>query len=282
MRVILRDLISILVLLVSVLQPAATATAAGFEHDENFTVLAEDENLASDVLASANRFRQQVASQWLGFELPPSVGETVIHVTLSDDEDRGLTWAIDSPNRSMHKIWLTTSRDRANGSTLQHEIAHIVLATRYPQRLPAWVDEGIAGTYDEQDRIHLRRQIIQWYADTGNWPALEGIFQMPTILNTDKKAYSVAASVTEFLLTRGDRPNFVEFAAAGQQAGWDRALQDFYRIESVAALQQAWQAWASGAEPTVAGASSVRARRGIQQSDALPSHPSAPLKRLGS
>lgn len=236
-------------LIVGLLVPLTTnVLAAGFQHDENFTILAEDELLAADVLASANRFRQQVANDWLRLELPPSVGETVIHVTLSSEEDRGLTWAIDSPNRSMHKIWLTTSRDRANGSTLQHEIAHIVLATRYPQRLPAWADEGIAGTYDEQDRINTRRQIIQWYAQTENWPTLESVFQMPAIINTDKKAYSVAASVTEFLLTRADKPTFVEFAAAGQQAGWDRALQDFYKIESVAALQQAWQAWASGSK----------------------------------
>ncbi|MHB8901470.1 MAG: hypothetical protein ACYC6Y_22190 [Thermoguttaceae bacterium] len=224
----------------------STVTGAGFRHDENFTVLAEDDMLAADVLASANRFRQRVAHEWLGAELPPSVGETVIHVTVSDQEDRGLTWAVDSPNRSMHKIWLTTSRDRANGSTLQHEIAHIVLATRYPQRLPAWADEGIAGTYDEEDRISLRRQILRWYGDTGNWPGLESVFQAPTILNTDKKTYAVAVSVTEYLLTRADRPTFVEFAAAGQRSGWDRALQDFYRIDSVSSLQQAWQAWASG------------------------------------
>lgn len=248
MRVLAPTRLSSLVLAVLFAPPAATVTAAGFQHDENFTVLAEDDVLAADVLASANRFREQVAGDWLRIGLPPSVGETVIHVTLSADEDRGLTWPVDSPNRSMHKIWLTTSRQRANGSTLQHEIAHIVLATRYPQRLPAWADEGIAGTYDEDDRIELRRQIICWYAETGNWPSLESVFQMPTILNTDKKAYSVATSVTEFLLARGDKPTFVEFAAAGQQLGWDRALRDFYKIESVAALQKAWQAWASGAE----------------------------------
>jgi hypothetical protein len=259
-----------MVLIVLVARPAVTVTGACFQHDENFTVLAEDEMLAADVLASANRFRQRVANEWLGVELPPSVGETIIHVTLSDEEDRGLTWAIDSPNRSMHKIWLTTSRDRANGSTLQHEIAHIVLATRYPQRLPAWADEGIAGTYDEQDRINLRRQIIHWYADTGNWPSLESVFQMPTIINTDKKAYSVAASVTEFLLTRGDRPTFVEFAAAGQQAGWDRALQDFYRLESVAALQQAWQAWASGIETSNSELGHIRVEQGNRETDPSP------------
>ena len=122
---------------------ALKANAAGFQYDENFTVLAADQTLAAEVLASANQYRRQVAQEWLRGELPPGVGETVIHLTLSRSRDRGLTWAIDSPNRSLHKIWLTTDRNRALGGTLHHEIAHIVLATRYPQQLPAWAEEGV-------------------------------------------------------------------------------------------------------------------------------------------
>jgi hypothetical protein len=226
----------------------SATNAAGFVHDENFTVLAADRSLAAEVLAGANRYRKQVASEWLRLELPPSVGETVIHVTLCDREDRGLTWAIDSPNRSLHKIWLTTSRDRAVGSTLQHEIAHIVLATRHPQRLPAWVEEGVAGSYDEDDRLLVRRQLLEWFAQTGNWPSLDQVFQKPQIVNTDKVSYTLATSVTEFLVSRADQPTFVEFAVAGQQEGWDRALQQFYQIESVADLESAWRTWATIAD----------------------------------
>lgn len=225
---------------------------AGFQHDENFTVLADDERLAAEVLASANQYRQQIAEQWLRLDLPPGVGETVIHLTLSDREDRGLTWAIDSPNRSLHKIWLTTDRNRALGSTLQHEIAHIVLATRYPQQLPAWAEEGVASFYDDPERLRIRQQLISWFRQTGNWPSLPRIFEKPVIVNTDTEAYTAAASVTEFLVSKADRPTFVEFAAAGYRGGWDQALEEFYEIPSMSALQRQWQDWVAGGGTPVA------------------------------
>jgi hypothetical protein len=63
------------------------------------------------------------------------------------------------------------------------------------------------------------------------------------IAETDEAAYSVAGSLVEFLLTRGDRAALIRFAVEGQKAGWDAAARTVYGLNSVAGLEAAWRDW---------------------------------------
>ena len=106
---------------------AASSQAAGFVHNENFVVYGpstvtqeESQQLAQQVLEFADTCRADIARQWLGKELPPGVGRTVINVAISPEQDRALTWAKDDPQRRYHSIYLTTSADKVLGSTLKH------------------------------------------------------------------------------------------------------------------------------------------------------------------
>ncbi|HID75069.1 MAG TPA: hypothetical protein EYP56_03635 [Planctomycetaceae bacterium] len=222
---------------------APLAWGGNWAHNQNFIVLAEERSLAESVLAQADRYRRQLAQEWLGEELPPSVGRTIITVTLSESVDRGFTWPIDGPERRYHKMWLTGSRMQLLGSTLEHEMTHVVLATRFPGMLPAWADEGAASLKDDAARREACRRLIAWYARTGNWPDLRSLFQQEAIVAEDRAAYSVAGSVTSYLLSRGDKATFLAFALAGPREGWDAALRSCYGLESVEQLQGAWQAW---------------------------------------
>ncbi|HIA18772.1 MAG TPA: hypothetical protein EYN70_05025 [Planctomycetaceae bacterium] len=221
------------------------AQGAGFAHNDNFIVFAPNQVLAEAVLERAGRFRAQVAKEWMGEQLPPSVGRTVIHASLSETKESGLTWAIDCPERKLHKLWVSGTRDKVLGSTLHHEIVHTVLATRFPDRLPIWAEEGAASRKDDQQRIDIRKRIIDWYARTGNWPELQTILNARSIVGSDQASYSVAASVTEYLLSLGDHAQFLRFAVAGKKNGWDAALQQHYNVASVGHLQVAWEKWAS-------------------------------------
>lgn len=236
---------------------------AGVAYNDNFIVLAPDQLLAEEVLAKAEHFRQQVAEEWLAEELPPRMGRATVNVELSDVEDENFTWAIDSPEQIFHKVWLTTTRRRALGSALGHEITHVVFATRFPDRLPSWIEEGAASLQDDPQRIEIRQRIIRRYARTGNWPRLETLFKARTLALGDQPSYSVAASVTQYLLCRGGRPKLLRFAVTGQQEGWNQALREHYGIPTVRELQAAWQAWASrtarpSPAPTQAGRFSAK------------------------
>ena len=180
---------------------AARCIAAGFAMSDNFTVFTpayptqEDaQAYAQEVLRSAEAWRSEIARQWLGEELPPSVGQTTVNVSFSEQRDAGITWAKDDPRRKYHTLYLTTSPDRALGSTLAHEMVHVVLATRFPHpcRLPAWLEEGIASSYDDGPRQATRQQILAWMAKTGNWSDVESILNSQNIAGQDKQTYAVA------------------------------------------------------------------------------------------
>lgn len=231
--------ISALIILVT-----AAAHAAEMAYNENFVVTAPDSEIANEVLTKSEQFRKEVAKEWLGEELPPSIGRVMIDVQIAA-ADEGKTWAIDRPERSFHMVWLNTTRERASGSMLKHEMTHVVLATEMPGRLPAWANEGAASLADDHERIGIRRRTIAWFARTGNWPSLERILDAPNITADDKASYSVSASLAGFLLTRGDKQQFLRFAVDGKSTGWHSALHNHYGINGVRELAQHWQNWAS-------------------------------------
>ena len=228
----------------AILGGAQAAGASQFARNANFVILADEREVAEAALAKAEAYRREIANEWLGEELPPGIGAAMINIELSDSDESGLTWARDTDSaRKYHRVWLTATRQQALGGVLKHELAHVVLATWFPQRLPPWIDEGIASRYDDPGRSEIRRRTVAWFARSGNWPRLAHVLEDAAIGADDLASYAVAASLTEFLCQRGDKRTLLRFARQGANASWDRALADCYSIESAAELQQQWQQW---------------------------------------
>ena len=154
----------------------STLFAVGFAHDETFIVYAPDQALADQVLAKAEEFRKAEAKDLLGTELEAGAGRTIITVKVSATEDSGFTWPIDHPDRKFHNMWLTTSRERAAGSTLRHEIRHVVLNTRFPDRLPPWIEEGLASRSDDAERQQVWRETAAAFSRSG-WPDIHSLME---------------------------------------------------------------------------------------------------------
>jgi hypothetical protein len=230
----------------------AALEAAGFAHNENFIIYTptqasrqDEQQFAELVMERAMAFRQEFARQWLGEELPNGAGRSVIHIDFSSTDDRGLTWAKDHPGRTLHSVFLKTSPENAVGSTLQHELAHTVLATRFPHpnRLPAWLEEGIASRYDDETRKLQREQTVRAWARTQSAANLAQLLAESDIKSLDETSYVAATSLVSFLLTRGDERKLLEFGTAGQRHGWDTAIESHYQIQNVRELQSQWQQW---------------------------------------
>jgi len=235
-----------------VLLAPVSLQAAGIASSDNFVVLtpaaptqAAGQKFADAVLARAEALRKNIALEWLGEELPIGAGETIININFSDAVDHGVTWVIDSPKIKSHKMYLTTSRQRALGSTLAHETTHVVLSTKfgYPNFLPDWVEEGIASRYDDPKRRQRRQKWLRDCVRTGRWPDVERVLEAEKIIGFDSSGYIVAESIVEFLLARGNKPTLFRFAQAGRQNGWRVALKRHYKLRDPEALQQAWQGW---------------------------------------
>jgi hypothetical protein len=231
---------------------AADVRAAGFVHNENFTIVTpaqasqqESDRYAAALLDKAERYRREIALEWLGEELPPSVGRTIVNVTFSSGPDQGLTWAKDHPDRKYHTLYLAGSPAQDLDRLLAHEMVHVILATRYPHpnRLPTWLEEGIACRYDSDKRQAVRHRIIKWLAHTGNWSPLRQVLDGANISASDQESYAVCVTLTDMLLARGGKQTLLAFGQSGLQLGWDRALSQHYGIKDVAELQSHWQQW---------------------------------------
>lgn len=221
------------------------------EHDAatarsvNFTVYAQDRQMASDLLAEVEKLRTEIAIEWLGEPLPPGVGRTIVHVRLTDDQDRANTLIHDPARRVSHVLWVTTSPDKVY-SSLAHEITHTVFATRFAQELPVWAHEGAASQRDDPRRRAWKESALREMGRSGRFVDLAALLGSRAIAHDDGEGYAVAASLTEFLTARGGNRKFLQFAVAGRRDGWDAALRKHYRIANVRDLQLQWQRWLGG------------------------------------
>jgi len=93
----------------------------------------------------------------------------------------------------------------------------------------------------------LRRETVGWWTQTGNWPELATLFDARNLHANDASGYAAAASLVEFLLSRGDKQTLLAFAAEGR-AGWDAALKTHYQIHDASRLQSQWQTWVGEAD----------------------------------
>lgn len=226
------------------------AHAAGLASGPNFSALTpaipsqdEGDKYAQLIVDRAEAFRAEFAQEWLGEELPAGDVRTMISVRFSDVENSGMTLARDDPSQKFHNVFLASTAQNAAGSLLRHEIAHTVLATRYPNRLPPWVEEGIASRYDSERLIAIRQQEVRSWIRAGRIPALAGLLDTANINSFDDAGYAAAESLVAYLLTRGDKPTLLRFAEEAQHSGWDASLRAHYRTGGVGQLQRQWQAW---------------------------------------
>ena len=193
----------------------ADAGTCGYAKSTNFTVLTPRQptslmanHYAEGVLQQAEKLRREIALEWLDTELPPSKGRTLISVSFHAGRDDGLTWAKDDPRRRYHMLYLTTPPNQSiSSNTLAHEMVHIVLATEFPHphRLPAWIEEGIASRFDDDERKLQRQQEMNRFINSRNWPSIIDVFEADNLQANDTQAYTVAVSITSLLLERDNQ-----------------------------------------------------------------------------
>lgn len=115
-------------------------SAPRFAHSDTITVFTatlgdaeQDRELAAYTLLLAERYRKEIALEMTGHELPRRRGKVTVNVAMGD-ATRGLTWAIDTPLREYHVIYLTLARLDDLEAALANEMGHCVRATIYGRR----------------------------------------------------------------------------------------------------------------------------------------------------
>ncbi|WP_425398767.1 hypothetical protein [Aeoliella sp.] len=161
---------------------------------------------------------------------------TTIYLEIDDDRSSART-LIGTPEGG-HMMWLYGSEEEITGSLLDHELAHVVLASRFGDAMPIWANEGIASRYDNERRKTIRQQKLAGFVAIESWPHLDRLLESEI---RQQWQYAAAESLTDFLIERGGRQKFVEFVA-DSRGSVERALAAHYGIRSVSQLEHQWRA----------------------------------------
>jgi len=167
--------------------------------------------------------------------------------------------------------------DRADWFTaaLTHELTHVVLADRFiTVAIPHWADEGmaiLADTPAKRDRhaVDLRDALgagaefrLAELLTLGGYPQARrmGAF------------YGQSASLVAYLTTIGTREQLLAMVERSSSHGYDVALREIYKIESVRHLERDWRQHVASNRQSVAK-SSAPAKPAINQTAATAATP---------
>lgn len=241
--------------------PSPDADWAATIQPRNFVVTGGTPEQNEQVRAAAERYRQELAIEWIGKAFPdwsaPASIRIVPYGTLSAET------SFQFLNGEVFG-WRGTWRgepERLLDSVVPHEVLHMVFASHFRQQLPRWADEGAAATLEHNSQQALLRERLVRNLKTG-----KGIPTSALLVSMDYPADSVAMvdmyaqshSLVSFLLELGGQREFVEFMGDGLDSGWEAAVAAHYGVQSLASLQDDWLVWLKG-EPAADRRSTVEA-----------------------
>jgi hypothetical protein len=219
----------------------------------NFTVHADDPQVARQVAAIAEESRQALAREWLGEALPRWQAPCVVRVRVDESSPGGAT------SFSFHRTTVVDLSIAVNGpleqileSVVPHEVSHTVFASRFCHPLPRWADEGAATLCEaeaEQHRQKLRvKQLLRNRRQMPLRRLLEMIDYPPG--GTDVfTLYAQGFSITDFLVQTGGKDRFIVFLKDARQRSWDEALKRIYGFKNVESFEREWNEWVAADSP---------------------------------
>lgn len=233
----------------------------------NFTVFAPDPAFAKKVSKEAERFRQELAIEWLGKELPQWKEKCPIRVSLSPHSGGETSFAFlnNGPQRAEPNGWemkVFGTPERILDSVLPHEITHTVFATHFKRPLPRWADEGACTTVEHAVEKQKNHQMLVSFlsASPSRGIPFNRMFTMRDYPPDILPLYAQGFSVAKFLIMQKGRRHFLDYLETGLELerpgqvtrAWDQATRQHYGYQDLSELQVRWQRWvADGSQESV-------------------------------
>ncbi|MEM6330525.1 MAG: hypothetical protein AAF790_09775 [Planctomycetota bacterium] len=233
---------------------ARDSFAAGYR-TRNFVVQAPTRALAVEIGESAERWRRQLAIEWLGAEMPAWSKPCPISARVSPRLGAGgeTSFIFDRGQVFGWDMKVQGSRERVLDSVLPHEITHTVFASHFRQPLPRWADEGACTTVEHASEIGKQERMLIRFLKTGRGIAFSDLFAMKDYPPEVMPLYSQGHSVATYLIERRGKHAFMRFLADGlEDENWPAAVRDHYGHGSLMQMQNDWLAWVKRGRPRLA------------------------------
>ncbi len=230
-------------------QPAVAADA----RSQNFIVFAPDQQLANAVAQSAERYRRELATYWLGKELPPWPAPCPIRVIAGPRlAAQGVTTYNRAPVRDF-QMEVVGTPERILDSVLPHEVNHTVMATYFGRPLPRWADEGICTTVEHVSERSKHEAKLREFLRTRRGIAMNQLFLLTEYPPDMLPMYAQGYSVCRFLIAQKGPRAFIQFLQDYmKRPSWTENVRKHYEYDSLKELQDYWLAWVDAGSADVA------------------------------
>lgn len=229
---------------------------------DNFTCDAPTREIAVQVCEQAERFRRDLALDWIGYELPRWSKPCPITVQVGPRLGAGgaTSFVFDRGEVFGWQMSIQGTLERVLDSVLPHEVTHAVFASHFRQPLPRWADEGACTTVEHVSERTKQQKMLIEFLHTGRGISFAQMFAMKEYPADVLPLYAQGHSLASYLIDRGGKRKFMTFLAEGMKTeDWPRTIRDHYGISNLGALQNQWLDWVAQGSPRTPNANSAEA-----------------------
>lgn len=220
----------------------------------NFVINAPTPQMAKEIGDSAERFRRDLAIEWLGRELPrwSEPCPVTAHVSPNMGAGGATSFYFDRGRPFGWRMTIQGSRERLLDSVLPHEVTHTIFATHFGGPLPRWADEGACTTVEHASEQQRQKQMLVTFLTTGRGIAFNRMYAMKEYPSDILPLYAQGFSLARYLIAQGGKRKFIEYVGDGMRGeNWTAATQKHYGIKNLSQLQVTWLDWVRQGSPAL-------------------------------
>ena len=220
----------------------------------NFSVTADNPEVAEKVGKAAEVYRQQLAIFWLGKALPNwsrpcklseregalgAGGQTTFQFTRGEV----LNW----------RMSVQGSLERILDSVLPHEVNHTIFACHFRRPLPRWADEGAATLFEHRSeqvkQLSLLNEVIRNKHELISLRDLLAMKEYPRGQRPMLTLYAQGYALADFLVQQKGRHAYLKFISDGERGNWEDAIRTNFDHEGIESLEKNWRGWVLAGMP---------------------------------
>ncbi len=239
---------------------AASSPAAGYSYaTSNFVVNAPSAEFAKQVGETAERYRAELAREWLGHELPRWYRPCQVTITQVGQVGAGgaTTFTFAGGQVFNWNMRVQGSPERILDSVIPHEVSHTIFASYFRRPLPRWADEGAASLVEHESERNRQSMLLKQVFNTPQRIPLVQLIAMkeyPVDMQAVLTLYAEGYSLADYLVQSGGKERYLRFLQDAHDRDWNYAIHTYYGLSDVPSLERRWMDWVMAGSPEIPSA----------------------------